>query len=62
MRNYEPFVPTFDSGSESNFFYFTLLEVNNAYARLFNKKGSGMDNLSGFFTKIFESDLIEPLA
>jgi len=37
-------------------------EIKKAFSRLSNKKSSGMDNLSGFFVKIFEIELLAPLS
>lgn len=62
LGNYSPSIPTYEGGMEQECHDFSEVEIKNAFARLSNKKGSGMDNLSGFFVKIFETELTSPLA
>jgi len=47
--------------SNSAFTPFSLEEIDRAFSRLSNKKSSGMDCISGFFIKIFQKTVREPL-
>jgi len=61
LGSYEPHKPPLLPQSLTSCPLFTEQEVSRSFDRLSNKKSAGMDSLSGFFIKIFKSQLINPL-
>jgi len=61
LGNYEPHDPPTLSKTVKPCPLFSDEEVSRSFDRLSNKKSSGMDSISGYFIKIFKSQLTIPL-